>query len=240
MLIKYFHSDYAWDNYEVFLINLIKKYKSKSIVEIGGGANPALSIENIEKLNVSYTVLDISAEELSKSKKGYHKYVADISDPSLKISQKYDFIFTKMLAEHIRDGEVFHENVLKLLNDGGIAFHFFPTLYAPPFLVNWMLPEKLARRLLYILQPGREKSGKHAKFPAYYSFCKGPINSQMKFFNKLGYKVDAYYGFFGHGSYYQKLKPLFVMHECIARWLVKNPNPWVTSFAYVVLKKPVE
>ena len=46
-----------------------------------------------------------------------------------------------MLAEHVPDGYRFHSNLFELLKPGGVAFHFMPTLYSPPFVINRLLPE---------------------------------------------------------------------------------------------------
>lgn len=172
---------------------------------------------------------------LSRPPQGYLKIQADIALPTLDLPGGYDLIFSKMLAEHVPSGETFHRNVRRLLASGGVAFHFFPTLYAPPFVVNRLLPERLAERFLHLLQSGREKEGKHAKFPAYYSWCRGPMPLQIKKFERLGYRVDEYIGFFGHEGYYMKLPVLAKVHRALSNWLVHHPAPWLTSFAYVTL-----
>ncbi len=141
-----------------------------------------------------------------------------------------------MLAEHIKDGKQFHKNIFKLLDDKGVAVHFFPTLYSLPFLVNFLVPEKLATGLLYYLIPKRDFYQK-AKFPAYYSWCRGPLNSQIRKFNNIGFKVIEYIGFFGHGTYYNTFNTLKRFHELKTDYLLKHPFPLLTSFAIIVLRK---
>lgn len=183
MNIHYAGSEQAWQNATAYLENLIVQHGARRILEVGGGANPSFSQEFVNKHNLEYTILDISAAELAKAPDGYIKLQADITDDNLDLPSGYDLIFSRMLAEHIKNGERFHQNVFTLLADGGLAFHFFPTLYAPPFLVNRLLPERLAEKVLHHLQPGREKEGKHAKFPAYYSWCRGPSRRQIRRFD---------------------------------------------------------
>lgn len=239
MKILYNNSEYAWKNYNRYIELLITEQDVKKILEIGGGANPTLTDNFIKQHNLDYTILDISEDELKKAPEGYNKLLANIADPDLQIGDKrYDFAFSKMLAEHVDNGVVFHTNVFKLLASDGIAFHFFPTLYALPFIANSLFPEALSKKLLGLLQPGRNPDGKHAKFPAYYSQCRGPTNKQINFFESLGYKINEYHGFFGHDGYYQKIELLLLLHRIISNWLLKHPNPWLTSFAYVILKKP--
>jgi len=237
MLICYAHSDIAWFGLVPFLKNCIYRNNAKKILEVGAGANPTLPREFINQNNLNYSLLDISSEELAKAPPGYATIVADIGARDMTIWDEYDFVFSRMLAEHMKSGEIFHRNIFRLLSKNGIACHFFPTLFAPPFIVNWLMPERLTRLFLKIIQSGRETKGKHAKFPAYYSWCCGPTALQIRRFEKIGYKIEEYVGFFGHDGYYRKQPALVKLHRKLSFNLVNRPVPWLTSFAYVVLSK---
>ena len=95
------------------------------------------------------------------------------------------------------------------------------------------MPEYLADVLLNIISP-RDKH-QHAKFPAYYRWCRGPIRSQVQRFSDLGYDIVEYRGLFGHG-YYKKIKILDKIHDLKTKYLLRHSNPFLTSYAYVVLK----
>lgn len=237
MNIKYAHSDEAWANSFDYLEQLILKKCMRRVLEVGGGANPTFSLDFVAQYGLEYTVLDISADELAKAPQGYLKVLADITSPMLELPGGYDLVFSKMLAEHVQSGETFHRNIYGLLASGGVAFHFFPTLYAPPFVVNRFLPERLSEGVLHLVQSGRDKEGHNAKFPAYYSWCRGPMPSQIRRFESLGYQVDEYIGFFGHDGYYLRLPLLAKVHRAFSSWLVRHPVPLLTSFAYVTLVK---
>lgn len=210
----------------------------RKICEVGGGANPTLPVDFVEENGLDYTVLDISAEELAKTSPGYRKIQADIASPDLHLEGDFDLVFSRWLAEHVEDGRTFHQNVFRLLTNGGIAFHYFPTLYAPPYLVNLILPERATRRILTVLQRNRDFLGFQGKFPARYSWCRGPLRKQIALFESLGYQVEKYTGFFGHSAYYDRMPPIRSLHERFARTLLRHPIPWLTSFAYVLLRKP--
>ena len=139
-----------------------------------------------------------------------------------------------MLAEHITDPLQFHKNVLSCLANNGLAVHYFPTLYTLPFFANYIMPERLADILLHMFET-RDRF-QHAKFPAYYRWCRGPTHKQIQRFVSLGYEVVEYRGFFGHG-YYQKIKVLDKINRIKTNYLLKHPNPIFTSYAYVVLRK---
>jgi hypothetical protein len=233
--ISYGCSEDAWAEYDLFLIDLIDRYNIKRVCDIGGGGNPVLNMAYIKEKDIDYSILDISEIELEKAPAGYFKIVADISSPDFSINEKFDLVFSKMLAEHIIDAKQFHRNVLSLLNDDGWAVHFFPTLYSFPFLVNRLTPDRLACNLLNILAP-RDRF-QHGKFPAYYHWCRGPVQSQIDKFKDLGYDIVEYRGFFGHEGYYKRINILKRLHTIKTNYLLKNPSPFFTSYAYVVLKK---
>jgi len=235
-IISYRKSREGYKEYKNFLVSLIEKHSLIRICDVGGGANPIFDLEYIKKKNIKYSILDISETELDKAPSGYNKIISDISHPQIEINGGYNLIFSKMLAEHIKDAEQFHKNIFKLLDDKGIAVHFFPTLYSLPFLVNLLIPETLSSNLLRLLAPDRDLY-QRAKFPAYYNWCRGPLNSQIRKFNNIGFKVIDYIGLFGHETYYNKFKILRRLHKLKTDYLLKHPLPLLTSFAIVVLKK---
>lgn len=236
-IIRYSAYETAWADSASFVKNIILNNKARRVLEVGAGANPAFSIDFIRENGISYTLLDISSEELKKAPPGYSTVHADIASADFRLQDEYDVIFSRHLAEHLRDGKVFHKNVFSILAPGGIVFHYFPTLYALPFVVNRLLPERLSGLILSIVQAGREKEGKYAKFPAFYSWCRGPIKSQIRRFESLGYNVDEYIGFFGYSAYYDKVPLIKKIHINISDWLIRHPIPLLTSFSYVVLSK---
>lgn len=236
-VVSYASSEVAWAEFDQLVIELIRDEGARVTCEVGGGANPTLPMAFVERSKLEYVLIDVSEVELAKAPAGYTKVRRDIQEPDPMAEGRYDLVFSKMLAEHVRDGEMFHRNVLQLLRPGGVAIHFFPTLYAPPFVVNRLLPEGLGERVLHLVQSGRERSGRRGKFPAFYSWCRGPTAAQISRLEGLGYEVVRYTGFFGHSGYYKKSPLLERLHLGLASWLVEHPLPYLTSFAWVVLRK---
>lgn len=235
----------AWYGYHDFLLGLIGRTGAGRICEIGAGANPTLSVDECRELRLEYTLLDISSSELAKAPDHYHKVQADICRPLPNELPKFDLVFSKMLAEHVPDPVPFHRNVLQMLDVGGRAFHFFPTLYSPPFVVNFLLPELISQRILPLLQGNRDANGNHGKFPAYYQWCRGPSRRLARRFTKIGFEVEEMVGFFGHSGsatcgpgYYDRVPMLRRFHEALCRGLVRLPCSFLCSYAYLVLRKP--
>lgn len=234
--ITYGHSADLWHGYQDRLERLVRHHGFRRILDVGGGANPLLSTDFVEAHHLDYTIWDVSQSELDKAPAGYRKVVQDITAESTRRRlETFDLIFTKMLAEHVRDGLQLHRNIFGLLAQGGMAVHFFPTLYTLPFVVNRMVPESLASRLLDIFSP-RDRH-QHGKFPAYYSWCRGPTMASLRRLERLGYDVVEYQGGFGHG-YYRKIPLVHRWHGRLTRFLLKHPTPYLTSYACVVVRRP--
>ena len=219
--------------YHALVLKLIDKFKVRRMCDVGGGAHPTLSLDEVRARNLDYTLLDISAIELAKAPQGYSKLQADISEQHESGPTGFDLITSTMLAEHVKNGEVFHSNVRDMLRPGGIACHFFPTLYALPLLMNSLMPERLSSQFLHWFNP---VDATHLKFPAYYSWCRGPSRGQIRRLERLGYTVLSYHGFFGH-DYFLRVPLLKTAHAALAKFLVKHPVPQWTSRAIVVLQR---
>ncbi|MFM2311616.1 MAG: hypothetical protein RLZZ04_892 [Cyanobacteriota bacterium] len=239
MKIEYYSSEQSYEQYFTKLRKLAERPEIKKVCDIGGGANPLFSLDQVKEYGLEYTILDISEEELAKAPNQYNKIQANIEEPDLSLNGDYDLVISKFLAEHISNAFVFHQNIFNLLKCGGYAFHYFPTLYNLPFLTNLLLPENLSYPILLFFQPSRIKEGKSSKFPAYYNWCFGPTKKNIKRFTQLGYSIEEYIGFFGHGFYEKSpvLKPLNLIEKAKSQLLIQYPSPWLTFFAHILLKK---
>lgn len=232
----YRQSNNEWVKYSSFIQDLVETFSPKTVCDVGGGANPVLPLEFIAEHRIEYTLLDISAEELAKAPSVYKKIVQDIEAESFPWKKEADFVFTKMMAEHIRNGRRFHKNVFELLKPGGIAVHYFPTLYALPFLVNKIIPEKFSSGLLNLFAP-RERF-RLGKFPAYYDWCYGPTPRMLSMLIDIGFEIIVYQALMGH-TYFDRIPLIKEIHKAYSGFLAKHPSPYLTSFAQVILRKPV-
>ncbi|MDT3695520.1 MAG: hypothetical protein ROY99_03945 [Ignavibacterium sp.] len=232
----YFVKDFiGWSKTDPFVQQLILKNNIKSILEIGAGANPTINPDFIRQNNLDYTISDVDDLELSKADGIYSKLVMDLSKKNIVLTKKFDLIFSRMVGEHISDAQTFHKNIYNLLNVGGLSFHCFSTLYTLPFMINRILPERLSDFILNIVAP--RDDNKHGKFKAYYDWCRGPSNKMINRFEKIGYEIIEYAGYFGH-NYYNKIPILYKIEEVKSKMLLKFPVPLLTSYAHFILKKP--
>lgn len=207
-----------------------------AVCEVGGGAHPLLSRQERDCLGLAYTLIDVDASELAKAPNDVRKIELDITSSAL--TESFDAVISRYVAEHVRDPESMHRNVRAMLRPGGVAIHFFPTLYSAPFVLNRVIPEKLAELILLRIHPYRTRAANLGKFPAYYRWCRGPTRIQMRRLLSTGFEVEEYVAGFGHG-YYCSAPRLHRLEEIKTRFLVRHPIALLTSYAIVVLRRPV-
>lgn len=206
-----------------------------SVCDVGGGANPLLDRDTRTRLGLAYTVADADAAELAKAPDDVDKALVDITAQAL--ARSFDAVVSRLLAEHVRDPAAMHRNVYAMLRPGGVAIHFFATLYCTPFVVNRLLPQRVSESLVVLLQPHRVRHGRHGKFRAYYRWCRGPTPRQLARLAGTGFELVDYTAGFGHG-YYARVPLLQRVENAKAGLLVRHPVPALTSYAIVVLRRP--
>lgn len=241
MRIAYGHHDDfpGWGGAPDFFGGLIERNGARSVLEIGAGANPTLSPAYVRARRLRYTTNDVSQEELAKAGPSYETLCLDMAtaDVAALPRERFDFVFSRMVSEHVADGERLHRNIFTVLAPGGISAHCFPTLYALPFLANRLLPEAVARRALDAVSP--RDLHRHGKFRAHYSWSRGPTRAMIHRFRALGFEVVEYHGFFGHRYYDRRIPWLSRLEAAKAAWLREHPIPPLTSYAAVVLRRPL-
>lgn len=177
----------------------------------------------------SYTVNDISEEELSLLPEGYDKACFNVSGDADAFRDTYDVVFSRFLAEHVPDGKAMHRNVHNVLREGGVAFHLIPTLYTVPFVINKLLPEKLTGFILKQFAPRRAIN---PKFPAYYSACYGDPRRMQRMLGEIGYRHVEVRNFYGH-FYYEKIPGLKQLHERFSALAARHDWSILSSYAYI-------
>ena len=141
------------------------------------------------------------------------------------------------IAAFFRDPERAYSNMFEALAPGGLAVHSFATLYALPFVLNRVLPDRVSDFLFDRFSP--RNRDRHDKFKAYYSHCRGPMESQLQFFRNLGYDIVEYRAYFGHNYYAPRLPLLHRVHRQTTKLLLKARIAFFVSYATVILRRPL-
>jgi SAM-dependent methyltransferase len=215
-----------------FFGDILRRENARSVLEIGAGANPTLSPDP----GVRYVVNDVDPDELAKAGPGYDTLLGDISAPGWSTPEPFDVIFSRMVNEHVADGETYYRNIYAALRPGGLTVHCFSTLYALPFVINRALPESVSHLVLDKTKPRDEEH--HGKFKAYYAWSRGPTKRNIARFESLGFVIERYGGYFGHGYYGLRAPLVQKLEKAKSRWLAKHPIPHLTAYAMVQLRRP--
>src|SRR5258708_26884811 len=199
------HSEtWAWANYERVVRYLAEASGAKKLIECGGGRDPLFGRAALTELGAELTVNDISPTELAALPKGYRTACFDIAgelSPEEIARGGYDLAFSRMVFEHVADGQRAWENLFRLLAPGGIGLAFVPTLYAFPFVANWLLPDDFAARIVKLLYKNRTDTADPV-FPARYSWTVASEKKLAPMLKEIGYR-DAMVVPFHRHSYYQ-------------------------------------
>ena len=188
------------DNVDSHFIDLINQYSrtSKVILELGGVSRPVLQKNDGYK----YVGIDIDNEFIHDN--FYDEfYCQSVED---KLPDNGDLIFSKYLMEHIKDVRRSYKNQLSALNHKGKIIHLYPLGYHPFSLLNKLVGNKLARKIIPII---RKSSEGVTGYPAYYSL--GNAYSLENFFkSQEGIKVQYKY-FYGAVDYFTFFFPLALL-----------------------------
>ena len=227
----------GWQLASEYLTSRITRHGCKRVLEIGAGPNPTFSPQQVQSAELSYVISDSSEDELTKTSSAFERLVLDLSSKPANpaLNDTFDCVFSRMVGEHISNGERYHSNIFKILRRGGVSIHCFSTMWALPFVANRFLPDNLGGVLQNFFSHREERL--HGKFKAYYSWSRGPTTSMLRRFQRIGFKVLEYTGYFGH-FYYLRLPWLHRAELWKSRLLLQRPIPQLCSYAALVLRKP--
>jgi 2-polyprenyl-3-methyl-5-hydroxy-6-metoxy-1,4-benzoquinol methylase len=235
---------WAWDNYRSTVLALTQACFSAGrrhqggvrLLEIGGGRGPLLTPAEAAAAGIELTVNDIDAHELSLAPAEFNKAQFDIAgeiDPAWE--QRFDLIISRMVMEHVRNAPRAWANKRALLAPGGVAFAFHPTLYAPPFVINLLLPESVAAPVLRVFFPNRHE-GDYPKFPPRYEMCFSDPAKVEPILTQCGFSQILIAPFWRHG-YFRSI-PLLREADAALQDLAEA-HDWraLTTYAYTLARR---
>lgn len=229
------HTDCRQDYLDT-IWNIISDEKPARIMEIGGTTSRSTGDRPLPDHVSSFTISDISAEELSHVSDDFDTLQINACGDVSHVDQKFDLIMSKFCGEHMPDGKQFHRNMHHLLADGGVAVHLVPTIFASPFLINWLFPEQLTRKAVQLLQPRRFDGQNTGKFPAYYSLCRGSTPYMRKALADVGFSSIEVHEYYGH-HYYDKIFGLRQLDNGLARLCARHEWAVYSSYAIIITRK---
>ncbi len=232
------HQSWAWDNYKRVVRDLCSTLSAHRIVEIGGGRDPLFSRSEIATLGVDMTVNDISPTELAVLPAGYRTACFDVAGDISSVGHlrnSFDLAFSRMVFEHVEDGQRAWANLYQLLAPGGVALAFVPTLYAVPFVLNWLLPDRFAAAIVKRMFPNRTDD-EDPVFPARYSWCFADASRMRAMLAPIGYREIAILPFYGH-NYYRRIPIIRALHAWFTGVARRRDWRLLASYAYIAVRK---
>ena len=230
---------WAWEHYRPSLLDLSRRLGLRRLCEIGGGRDPLFTPDELAPLAAELVVNDIAQSELDRGPGGYETACFDISgdvSPLVASGLRFDLMFSRMVFEHVADGEAAWRNVHALLNPGGVGLAFVPTLYAWPFLVNHMLPEGLSTRMLRLVYPERNAEGGEPKFPTRYSLTFGSQDRVAPILHDIGFSEVTVLPFWGH-HYVRRIPGLNALDNAFTALCKRADWRLMTSYAYIIARR---
>ena len=224
----------GFTKYPGYLSSFCRGRQIKAALDLGGGANPMLSRELLDR----YDLLDINSNELAKAAPNYHDaHCVDACAASLpgELVDRYDLVFSHMFLEHIKEPELLHRNVATMLKPRGYALHLYPCNSNLPLFLNTVVPESVSSQLVAFFQPERDLSGNEAKFPAYYARCGPPSSSLRSWFYDLGYETIEHSSYVGH-TYYDRVPILRTLEKRLRPVIARARLP-LRTFNLLLLQK---
>jgi SAM-dependent methyltransferase len=233
------HSNWAWENYESTITGLARRFGLTQACEIGGGRDPLFSAAEAHQHGLTLTVNDIDDHELSLCPRDLKTARFDIAGSLLEPDAKpacFDLMFSRMVFEHVADVERAWSNMHRLLKPGGVGLAFFPTLWAPVFAINHVIPERWSQKIVNALYPRRREGQNDPKFPALYSHCFGSEDHQRKMLARAGFSDVHVQPFWGHG-YFERMPVLRQADHMFNHAAAKLNLRLVTTYAFVMARK---
>jgi SAM-dependent methyltransferase len=231
---------WAWDNYRPLVLALARMLRREGrparVLEVGGGRGPLFSVEQALSANIHLTVNDADARELSLGPEGFEHACFNIAgDIDPKLAGTFDLIISRMVMEHVKDAPRAWANMRELLRPGGVAFAFHPTLFGPPFVVNWLMPERASARVLRMVFPNRHDTG-YPKFPARYEMCRTDPTILNPIFSRCGFTETLIAPIWGHG-YFRALPGIRELDQLLFRAAEARDWRGLTTYSYTLARR---
>ena len=189
-----------WESYTARAAELATRAEPPRIVDIGAGRTTPYAIYLPSRPRELIGV-DVLSEDLEANRALTQRVVCNVvSDGIPQEAQDAGLITSRMVLEHISDLDRFAHDVSSALAPGGWTIHMFAGRYSLFAILNRLLPQAVARRILFTLRPESVEVGgfftfydnTHATAAESIFRNAGMINVETE----VSYQVSQYFQFF--------------------------------------------
>jgi SAM-dependent methyltransferase len=162
-----------------FRINLHRRYEALAgkevnaragqvVVDIGGGRHCPYRSFIRDPDRQRLISIDCSEREIARNADVRLRVVADVVRSIPAAPRSIDILSSRSVLEHLEDVPAYLANCAEVLSEDGRIVHSCPCRFSPFALINRLLPDALARVLLYTFQPQWQDT---CGFKAHYDHC---------------------------------------------------------------------
>ncbi len=193
--------------YKYEVAALVNRRPGQVVLDIGGGKDcPFLPFVSDPAAHLIVAV-DYSADELRRNRALDRKIVADAAAAAFPFRNgAVDILASRSVVEHLHDNAAFFANCARVLRPGGVLAHAFPCKFTPFSVINQLVPNWLARRLLAYFHPQwQDECG----FPAYYDHCY--FSAMRALLARNGFENAKFTFRYYQSIYYDFFFPLYIV-----------------------------
>jgi len=195
--------------HELAVAEAMRSRRRCVVLDIGGGHSTPFARHRRDRDDTMIVGLDILPAQLAANRSIDHGVAADVCRPLPFKDASADVVATRSVLEHLADSESLFTEIHRVLRPGGICLHVLPTGYAPFSIINRLLPNTWARRLLHSLFPEwTDECG----FRAYYRHCHFPDIALQQ--GRAGLTISRIEFRYYQSIYFKFFVPLFLISVC--------------------------
>lgn len=202
------------------------------IADIGAGREWHFRHDTLERYNQHLIGLDIDADEMAFNRALDEAIECDVTKGMPIDAASIDLMTVSSGVEHFSDNRAFLAHAARVIKPGGRMIAKFPNRRAPFAILNRMIPNRLAQKLLYTLRPGSE--GKLG-FKAYYDRCLHSVFSQDA--RDAGFEVETTYVSFNSSEYFKFFVPVYLASLALDWLRAATGNKNLSSHMVFVLRR---
>lgn len=198
---------HLFTSYKYLVAQLIDQTNNATVLDIGGGKEcPYLPFtRSAGKQRI--ISMDIAENELRQNNEVSLKVVADAAGVALPfLTASADIITSRSVLEHVYDNSAFLRNCRRVLRPGGYLISAFPCRFSPFAILNKLLPDHIARGLLYLFHPEwRDECG----FKVFYDQCS--YREMCELLERNGFEITHFELRYYQAIYYDFFVPFYLI-----------------------------
>lgn len=190
------------------------------VLDLGGGRNSPFVRHLSAAARETVVAVDILEGELRANRALRHRVASDVCGRLPLHDGSVDVVVTRSVLEHLSDSEAAVDEIARVLRTGGVCIHVFPARFSLFSGLNRIMPQAMARRLLFTFFPEWHDS---CGFPAFYRNC--DARAMAKVHRSAGFTIRSMQFRYYQSIYYKFFVPLYLISLAydLATYFLQRP-----------------